>query len=409
MDVESPRVHPPHHNPAPSLLPLLSSPRKLAAALVLCLFTWTALLGVGAQLFGIGSRSAPVPAEPRGLGNSRRRLLAGSRASAPDDEEDGQWAEKLLGDLQSASSDESMSATIAELRATLAAREERRAAGGAVGSVGGGPRAPAPTSTAVAIAPTLKQGPEVPRYNPASFAELQKAALAAAMPEAAKGPLPQLVRDMSAAMARQQADHEALQRRLAQLQPSVLNYNPKDVDQLSKAVGEATASQGTEVSGALPRLLRDLRDTLRTQKEEQAKMQRQLQAVASRKARSTKYATVLKDLVMRSSQMRPVEKMTLLFGELSERCAQAVDEARQKAELDREGSAESPSPLNEGDEKGKWQDTHSQLLELVQDEMRLAAEQSTERLHDMWQQGALVPPLMRRVFRYQDAESSGTF
>ena len=105
-------------------------------------------------------------------------------------------------------------------------------------------------------------------------------------------------------------------------------------------------------------------------------MQRQLQAVASRKARSTKYATVLKDLVMRSSQMRPVEKMTLLFGELSERCAQAVDEARQKAELDREGSAESPSPLNEGDEKGKWQDTHSQLLELVQDEMRLAAEQN---------------------------------
>ena len=55
-----------------------------------------------------------------------------------------------------------------------------------------------------------------------SLDELQKAAQAAALPTQAQGPLPQLVRDLSAALAKQQTDHEALQRRLTQLQPSVL-------------------------------------------------------------------------------------------------------------------------------------------------------------------------------------------
>ena len=41
----------------------------------------------------------------------------------------------------------------------------------------------------------------VPRYDPKSTADLLKAAQAAALPEQASGPLPQLVRDMSAAMA----------------------------------------------------------------------------------------------------------------------------------------------------------------------------------------------------------------
>jgi hypothetical protein len=63
------------------------------------------------------------------------------------------------------------------------------------------------------------------------------------------------------------------------------------------------------------------------------------------------------------------DKITLLFGEMSERCTQAVEEARQGAELDKaEGDA--ASTLLEGEEHGKWQDTLTQLQELVLDELR---------------------------------------
>ena len=57
---------------------------------------------------------------------------------------------------------------------------------------------------------------------------------------------------------------------------------------ISKAVGEATASQGAEVSGALPRCCAMLRDTLRAQQDEQEKLQKQMTALASREARSCK-------------------------------------------------------------------------------------------------------------------------
>ena len=49
--------------------------------------------------------------------------------------------------------------------------------------------------------------------------------------------MPQLVRDMSAALQRQEEVAAEMARKLAQLQPSVVNYNPTDVEQLSKAVG----------------------------------------------------------------------------------------------------------------------------------------------------------------------------
>ena len=59
----------------------------------------------------------------------------------------------------------------------------------------------------------------------------------AALPSEVRGPLPQLVRDLGAALARQQTEHEALQRRLSQLQPAVINYDHKSTEQLTKAVG----------------------------------------------------------------------------------------------------------------------------------------------------------------------------
>ena len=359
----SPREHP---SPHPAFIQWLSSPRRLAFAIVGALLAWTALLGVVAHLSGISSPPPQPAAAPRGLG-TRRRLLRTASSAPADEEEDVRWADKLLGDLQSSSADESTSATIAELRATLAAREERRSTTAPPGVSGARSR----VASAAAAAPATVN---VPRYDPSSVAELQKAALAAALPAQASGPLPQLVRDMSAAMQRQQAEHEALQKRLAQLQPSVINYNPKDVDQLTKAVGEATGAQGAEVSGALPRLLRDLRDTLTAQQAEQKKLQRQLSAVASRKARSSKFASTLKDLVMKSSAMGASDKVTLLFGELGDKCTQAVEEARRAAELDAEGSSDSPSPLVEGDKS--WRETHTQLQELVLEELRQANERN---------------------------------
>ena len=208
--------HPPPTHP--SVGTFLASPRRIATAVVITLLGWTALLGV------VGSFFFPITTSPSIPHAARRRLT--TRATAADDDVD-----TLLDDIQA--DDPTSAATIAELRSTLAATK------------GSQLQLPAPKSALARV--------DVPRYNPQSFSELQKAALAAAMPTEVKGPLPQLVRDMSAAMQKQQAEHEALQKREAQLQPSVLNYNPKDVEQLSKAVGEATASQGAEVSGALPR------------------------------------------------------------------------------------------------------------------------------------------------------------
>ena len=361
----SPREHPAPH---PEFAQWFSSsPRRLAFTVVGALLTWTALLGMATHLSGIASPPQSAAA-PRGLG-TRRRLLRTASSALADEEDDIHWADKLLGDLQSSAADESTSATIAELRATLAAREERRSATPAPGS--GGMLSHSRLPNTVAAAPLAVN---VPRYDPSSVADLQKAALAAALPAQATGPLPQLVRDMSAAMQRQQAEHEALQKRLAQLQPAVINYNPKDVEQLTKAVGEATGAQGAQVSGALPRLLRDLRDTLTAQQAEQKKLQRQLSAVATRKARSAKYASALKELVMRSSAMGASDKVTLLFGELSDKCMQAVEEARRAAELEAEGSSDSPSPLVEGDKS--WRETHTQLQELVLEELRLANERN---------------------------------
>ena len=349
------KEHPAHHHSASSeLLKAINSPRRLAIALVSALLVWTALLGVVASLGGItvtSSTEPPVqqnyhmPLTPTG----RRRLLRSPEASdAPEDRDIARLLDELRG-----GSEPSVSATLTDLRSALASREAKP---------GAAPQLAAPPAGGGggAIA--------VPRYNPNSITELQKAALTAAMPEQVRGPLPQLVRDMSAAMAKQQKEHEELQRRLSLLQPSVLNYNPKDVEQLAKAAKEVTSSPtGGEVSGALPRLLKDLNEALHTQQEEQKKLEKKLAAVAGRKARSTKRAMSLKELVMRTSS-RIEDKVTILFGEASDRCSQAVDEAKEGAEAD----------AGDGDENDnhKWQDTMQQLQEAVMEEFRAAAERN---------------------------------
>ena len=107
------------------------------------------------------------------------------------------------------------------------------------------------------------QRPSESSYNPNSIAEMQKAAAALLLPEQQRGPLPVLVRDMSAALAKKEREEEEMRRKLTLLQPAVSNYNPADAEQLSKAAVDA-ATPG-EVSGALSKLLRDLGTTVADQ------------------------------------------------------------------------------------------------------------------------------------------------
>ena len=352
------------------------SPRRMAVTIVGALLLWTALLGVVASVGGqYGVTSATTrPVRSSSSLPPRRRLRATLPRSAEDEDEDedGRWADKLLGDLQSSSTDESVSATINELRSTLAARDERRES-----SAGSPSRLASSRAGRPAMDPLGGGGGElqVPRYNPASVDELQKAALSAALPASAKGPLPQLVRDMSAAMQRQQAEHEALSKKLAQLQPSVLNYNPKDIEQLGKAAGHAVESQGPEVSGALPKLLKDLTSALKTSQGEQKKLEKRMAAVAARKARATKRAGTLKELLLRSGSTRVEERVSILFGELQDRATQAVEEARQAAELDGTEEGGGSEGGEGGDEdKGRWQDTAQRLQDLVLDNIKMMNE-----------------------------------
>jgi predicted nucleic acid-binding Zn-ribbon protein len=362
MDSESSNHgHPLPHYPG-FLVSLIQSPRKLGAAVVSVLLLWTALLGVAAHLGGVGV-AAPEASTARRLpgGAARRRLLHGAPGTADDDELDNRWANKLISDLQSSAADESVSATLSELRSTLAARDERRDVGArrtdapvqsSTGAVKRSGEAAATASTSIAV----------PRYNAGSVAELQKAALAAAMPDQVKGALPQLVRDMSATITKQQQDKDALQKRLSQLKPAVINYNPKDVDQLTKAISEATASQGAEVSGALPKLLKDLGTALKTQQDDQKALEKRLQAVAGRKARSTRRAKTLRDLILRAAP-KIEDKVSILFGELTDRCERSMEEARGGAELD------NLSESDGGEDGGKWQESLQQLQETVMEEV----------------------------------------
>lgn len=292
---------------------------------------------------------------------------------------ESRWTNKLIDDLQRSATDESAVATLAELRSSLALRAERQQDLETNGEADRLGRHSAPgskrrrpltvDSSTGSHAPTAGASHlVVPRYNPGSVSELQKAAQAAAMPEQVKGPLPQLVRDMNAALTRQQVAHEALQKRLAQLQPPVLNYDPKDVTQLTKAVGEATSTQGPEVSGALPKLLKDVSSALAAQQQAKDDLEKRLRAASVKRERTSKQASTLRSIVLRNAPVN--DRLVLLFEELSDRCTVAVEEAAHLAGTgDTAVSGLTGGEGEGGGDMGRWQDTLTELRTLVTEQV----------------------------------------
>ena len=143
-------------------------------------------MGPGVKL--ITTVSTAAPRRPLGL-------------TAADDAVERQWTSKLLNDLQGTAGDASVSATISELRATIEARDQARDSSRQLKKH----EEPASTGGVVkgASANTRALSLEVPHYDAHSIDELQKAARSAAIPNEAKAPMPQLLRDMSDALSRQ--------------------------------------------------------------------------------------------------------------------------------------------------------------------------------------------------------------
>ena len=336
------------------------------------LLAWTAVLCLGAYISGInfGQPTAQplMPRRPQGLSSGPSRSLLGTDS----DEVERRWTDKLIGDLQSTATDESVSATLSELRSTLSAREERLQQLGSAAMPAKAPTGATAAAGAVPSSSSSSSSLSIPRYDRNSVAELQKAALAAALPTEARGPLPQLVRDLGAALARQQQEHELLQKRLSQLQPSVINYNPKEVDQLTKAVAEATAAVGPEVGGPLPKLLKDLSAVITSQQHEGEKQKKALELEGLKKSRSARRAANLKTLLMRTSP-RTEDRVALLFEEVSDRCTQAYEDAKHGYE---QASKPDGADATSREEAARWQDSIDELRTLVLDELKAAAERN---------------------------------
>ncbi|KOO29570.1 MHC I C-terminus family protein [Chrysochromulina tobinii] len=329
------------------------------------------LLCLGAYLFGVNfgqTAVLPPPRRPQGLSSGPSRSLLGAET----DEVERRWTDKLIGDLQSSASDETVSATLSELRETLSAREERLQQLGAAArrtpaASGAGP-APAAASAASSVT--------VPRYDRNSVAELQQAAMAAALPSEVRGPLPQLVRDLGAALARQQTEHEALKKKLLQLQPAVINYDKTSTEQLTKAVLQATAgtSGAPDGGGALPRLLKDLAAQLASQEEGQEKQKKALELETTKKMRTARRAAALKALLLKTSP-KVEERAALLFDELADRTTLAIEDATKGFEQP-EGKSSSWSSDEKKEEAARWQDSLSEVRALVLDEFKAAAERN---------------------------------
>jgi hypothetical protein len=391
-DIESESKRP--RSPPSPVLASIGVGNKLALASVGVLFVWTALLCLGAYLFGVNfgqTAVLPPPRRPQGLSSGPSRSLLGAET----DEVERRWTDKLIGDLQSSASDETVSATLSELRETLSAREERLQQLGAAArrtpaASGAGP-APAAASAASSVT--------VPRYDRNSVAELQQAAMAAALPSEVRGPLPQLVRDLGAALARQQTEHEALKKKLLQLQPAVINYDKKSTEQLTKAVQQATAgtSGAPDGGGALPRLLKDLAAQLASQEEGQEKQKKALELETTKKMRTARRAAALKALLLKTSP-KVEERAALLFDELADRTTLAIEDATKGFEQP-EGKSSSWSSDEKKEEAARWQDSLSEVRARVLDERpackcsprRLAPGCSTSAQHASAHHGAPPP------------------
>ena len=100
-DIESESKRP--RSPPSPVLASIGVGNKLALASVGVLFVWTALLCLGAYLFGVNfgqTAVLPPPRRPQGLSSGPSRSLLGAET----DEVERRWTDKLIGDQLCASS-----------------------------------------------------------------------------------------------------------------------------------------------------------------------------------------------------------------------------------------------------------------------------------------------------------------
>ncbi|KAL1504869.1 hypothetical protein AB1Y20_008639 [Prymnesium parvum] len=341
----------------------LATPRNMTfiAALI---GVWTCLL-----FFLLLFSGAVSTATHASVASNYRLPLAAQRTPPAasldaDDSVERQWTEKLLRDLQSSAADESVAATIAELRASLLSREQRLAEA---------PRAQLPARAAAAAASADGEAAgavELPPYDKRNIDELRKAALVATTPREAKAPLPQLLHDMSEALALQKQEQDKLLERLAKLEPQVTNYNPSDIEQLTKAAEQVVAEQGgsssVEKGGSLPRLLAHLKSALGKKSEEQENLDKKMKRAERKRERAAARAKLLKEIILRRASA--IDHVTMLFGELADEIEQSLDDAEAAcAEHKGGGSSESAPP---------WRELLQKLQQLILDELQAASDRN---------------------------------
>ena len=294
---------------------------RLAAYGVALLVGWTMLLGLVAAPLGV-QLPPKLLTQPSQLG------------AAP------YGGAGLLGDLSMAPSDETPHTSFVEL----------------------------PPGAGDATMPGAKSS-----YDPGNVGQIQRAASELLLQQQARGPLPTLLRDMSAALAKKEREEEELQRRLVMLQPSVTNYNAKDADQLSKAAIDA-ATPG-EVSGALAKLLRDLGSTLKEQQQVRKGMEVRLSRTEEKSERVASRLRTLRDEAMAAS--KGAVRINLYFGQLTEEVEHSLEQTMEKGVEQAAAEAGKPWPAGQKElpkPSDRWRTTIEQLRGAVEAEQRAVAE-----------------------------------
>jgi hypothetical protein len=227
------------------MVPIERPTARQAGALAGVLVGWTILIALFLAPSHLPSRRAAPPPW-----RSVASLSAVSGEGNDAAELERRWADQLLSSLEESSVDEASAATLAELRASLDSRSRLAGSSSRAGGTGGsgvrGGRAALPRSAAGTPLDLA-----VPKYDPSRVSELVAAAGAVGGAAAGGGVtgadldgLPRLIRDMGSALARMEREGTELQARLAELQPSVANYNPKDVEALTKAADQVRSGAG---------------------------------------------------------------------------------------------------------------------------------------------------------------------
>ena len=220
-------------------------------------------------------------------------------------------------DLEASSVDDATAATVMELKASLARRDELRTPPAA--RVGGAAAGGALDRRPAAAGGVCDAG---------STAELQRAAAAAAAAAAMEGGangtggfVPQLLHDMSAALAQQERAREGLHQKLAMLQPAVADYSPDNVNQLINAAEGATAPG--EVSGALPQLLRHVSTALKKQTDAAARLASKVERTDRASRRAADRVVSLRQMLL--SRAHGDDLVSVMFAELREQAAAAEE------------------------------------------------------------------------------------